>query len=430
MKKYLFLLIALAFVLLQGCSNNFPTQNENNRVGNVTLKFDKINAPKDVIAVTAYLTRENYDTLSANMNVNSAQSADLLMDNVPVGTWQLTVNATNSSDVIVYTGQSDIQVLDGATTQVNLTLQPTGEGRGSVYIAVSWGTNASAWIDYYQNPLMTRDDNTDNPNGVCQTTVLIDNNKYKTWYAHMYNSSVTDIWYAESADGYTWQNVVNHAVLAAGDSGSWDDYKVLPGAVIKDNGYFKLFYIGTQNPYDNWQIGVAVSSDGINWEKSPNPILTSNSEEYQIAVHSIVKRDSIYYLYYDSRTSNTGKFDTRLAVSYDGSTWNRSNQNPVMTATENWENGGVAFPSVVWTGSSYFMVYEGNDHSGFGSATSTDGITWVKNSANPFLTASTTYNSWAEQIAYPCLIKAGDHYRVYYTTSDQQANMKIGVVIK
>ena len=351
------------------------------------------------------------------------------MDNIPVGTWHLTVNAENSSRVVVYTGQSDIQILDGVTTQVNLTLQPTGEGRGSVYIAVSWGTNSSAWIDYYQNPLMTRYTNSDNPNGVCQTTVLIDNNKYKMWYAHMYNSSVTDIWYAESVDGYTWENVVNHAVITKGDSGSWDDYKVLPGAVIKDNGYFKLFYIGTQNPYGTWQIGQAVSTDGINWEKSPNPILSSNGEEFQIAVHSVVKRDSIYYMYYDSRSSNYGNFDVRLAISYDGSTWNRSNQNPVMTATENWENGGVAFPSVVWTGSSYFMVYEGDGHTGFGTATSTDGITWVKNNANPFLTASTTHNSWAEQIAYPYLIKAGDHYRVYYTTSDQQANMKIGVVI-
>jgi hypothetical protein len=50
------------------------------------------------------------------------------------------VNAKDSAEVVLFTGETDIQIFAGFTTQVNLVLEPTGAGFGNIYIWVTWGT--------------------------------------------------------------------------------------------------------------------------------------------------------------------------------------------------------------------------------------------------------------------------------------------------
>ncbi len=62
------------------------------------------------------------------------------------------------------------------------------------------------------------------------------------------------------------------------------------------------------------------------------------------------------------------------------------------------------------------MVYMNAAGTGFGQATSSDGIIWRKNRSNPFFTKEDTFNYWAnDKIAYPFYIKNSNTERIYHT---------------
>jgi len=94
--------------------------------------------------VEAFLTREGHDTLYGNLNLVSSTSADILFEDVAAGEWHLKVDAKDSSGVVLYTGETNINILAGVLTQVNLTLVATGQGTGSIYILVNWGTPSNS----------------------------------------------------------------------------------------------------------------------------------------------------------------------------------------------------------------------------------------------------------------------------------------------
>ncbi len=57
--------------------------------------------------------------------------------------------------------------------------------------------------------------------------------------------------------------------------------------------FIKCIILAVDNQYDSWHIGLATSSDGINWTKLQNPVLYAGvGWEYQIAVSSVLKVDN------------------------------------------------------------------------------------------------------------------------------------------
>ena len=61
------------------------------------------------------------------MNLLSDSSADILMEDIQVGEWYLKVDAKDSAGVVLYNGETNVQVFAGFTTQVNLV---PGANRG------------------------------------------------------------------------------------------------------------------------------------------------------------------------------------------------------------------------------------------------------------------------------------------------------------
>lgn len=428
MKKFIILFAALSLTIYFGCSNNLvsPLLNSTSGGGKVMLKISSDSIPGSVVKVTAILSKSGEDTLTESVVPLSNTSASIGFTNVPAGTWNLKVNALDSDSNIVYTGETDIQVNAGIVTQVSLTLIPTGQGKGNIEISVTWGQNTSGWIDYNANPIFTRYDSPTMPNGVGEAVVMLYQNKFRMWYLNLYDAGMTNVWYAESSNGYNWENVGGKAVLTAGTVGTWDDFKVAPGAVIRDSNEYKMYFIGMRDQYGAWRIGLAVSTDGINWQKYPYPVLDTTYNEFEIAVHSVLKVNGKYYMYYDSSPS----IAIYLATSVDGIHWTRNSSNPILAATKIWENGGVSYPSVIYENGEFKMIYDSKDHNGFGYATSTDGIHWVKDASNPIFTAGNTSNNWASKVAYPYFNKFGNQYRLYYTGSYYSNEIKIGVAFK
>lgn len=276
--------------------------------------------------------------------------------------------------------------------------------------------NEIVWNDYEANPILTKDNN-GSPYGPYYGRILFDDNKYKMWFANGYGSDKFDIGYAESLNGLTW-SIVKIRALEVGPTGSWDSYCVHPGAVIKDGNIYKMYYCGQSRPNDasDKRIGLATSTDGINWTRST--IETVNTIDIKGYTTDILKVDNTYYLYY-------GNSDViGVATSTDGLNWTKNNQS-VILASKVWEGTRVWSCSVIKDEDKFKMVYTTKLMNSFGYAESNDGIIWIKSEYPIFDYLRTVGTS--DNIRYPFLRKVGRSYYIYYSTVSLSYENKIRV---
>ena len=233
----------------------------------------------------------------------------------------------------------------------------------------------------------------------------------------------------ESNDRINWEIIGGRPVIDLGQQGSWDAGAVTTGPVIKEDGVYKIYYSAAVEAHQPWQIGLATSSDGIHWQKYPSPVLYSSTSgwDYSIGANSIIKIDSVYYLYYHG-WEPPATYREGLATSSDGIHWNKYSGNPVLNATESWEGTSAYYSSIIYENGIFKMIYMNylDNNMGFGKATSIDGIHWTKDANNPYFTGSNTSNNWTSRPIYPCLINIGDSYRVYYNSSYISSSTAIG----
>jgi len=431
--KYITLISSYLLILLfTSCEQNQPTSPaiDDHQSGKLFLKIDRANAPESVVWVEAFLTRQAYDTMSSTMNLLSDSTADLLLENIQAGEWHLQVDAKDSAEVVLYSGETDVQIFAGFTTQVNLVLEPTGEGVGNIYIWVTWGNTTSAnWTDFNGNPVLVNSGNYWDYSGVSQPKVLVENNLYEMFYTAQGSPYSGYIGRAFSSDGISWTSN-NNPVLSPGSPGSWDETAVCAATVIKEEDGYKMYYHGWSDPWGPWHIGLATSPDGNNWTKYPYPVIyASGGQEFQIAPSSVIKIEDTYYLYYSGM--NSPYVDIRLATSADGINWTKYSGNPILTYDKTWEGMGIYYPTVYQKNNEYAMIFMNGSGTGFGKATSPDGINWTKDESNPFFTKYDTHNNWGlGKIAYPNFIRVNTQDRIYYSGYPYEPPFSIGFVSK
>jgi len=102
--------------------------------GSMLLRFD--GAPSGITSVLATLTRESFPTRTLLLQITDS-SASGGFEEVAVGVWHLRVDARDSSEFVRYSGQTDVEVHPGETSDVSLQLLPTS---GGINIIVTWGT--------------------------------------------------------------------------------------------------------------------------------------------------------------------------------------------------------------------------------------------------------------------------------------------------
>lgn len=427
MKKTLFLFVILLFTFA-GCKLDDSVISPTSPNGKALLKFEPSTIPEGITLITAVLTRQGFNTVSGNLNILNDSTAEISFQNLTVGMWHLLVQAKDSIGMVRFSGEADVNILENQLTQVNLTLVPTGTGIGSIHIVVNWGVPASGnWIDFNGNPIFTRLNSPLNPNAVSQAKILCENGVYKMWFINVFNSAVGSIGYAKSNDGINWNYIHPTAVLSPGNYGSWDSYSVAINAIIKDGNEYKMYYSGYKNQYDMWHIGLATSLDGVNWIKRNSPVLSATSTEYQIVASDVIKVGGLYYMYF-TVISNSNNLKIYLAISNDGINWERYNNNPILMASQQWEGTGIYFPSVIYDSSQFKMVFSNKAVTGLGMAVSSDGKNWDKSNSNPFFTANQSFNQWTPEVAYPFYRKFGNEYRIYYSGTPN--NYAIGFVRK
>ncbi len=425
--RNLFLLLLLPFLFLS-CFNADPvTPQYRNETGSLTFKLDPSNTPSSVSLVVLTLSNYNFDDIISVMQITSESSAELKLNSIPTGKWNLKAEAKNLDGEVEYVGETEVVIEDNKITEVFLTLYSTNSGIGGIKIFVNW--TVSKWVDYSGNPVLSKLDNPSNPLDVRISKVIFDDGKYKMWYTAVYNSGVNNIWYAESVDGINWTTIGTSPVLDKGFPGSWDSYGFSAGAVIKEGNNYKMYYIGTDNhPFStSASVGLAESSDGITWTKFSNPVLTASNKYYRIGASSIVKQDSIYWMYFGYISIDNSNYRIGAAASLDGINWDYCN-NPILTPSINWEGSGIYFPSVIFENNKFKMIYQNSGENAFGMASGVNGHTFVKD-AFPIFTKEQSANGW-DQIAYPNFNNFNNKYCIYYSGTNDLGEVFISLLQK
>jgi predicted GH43/DUF377 family glycosyl hydrolase len=412
MRQFNLIAIIISLFFINSCSNDNITSPTDENKGAIQLKIDKANAPSNVSSVKAYLSRDGFDQLVGFLDLISDTTADITFNAIPVGKWHLIVDALDSLNNVIYTGETEVDILANFYTQVHLTLNPTGDGTGSIYIHVTWGTS-NGWKDFLQNPILSPLNNNYDFHGIIQSYIFHDDGKYIMHYAGVVNSGRKYVLKAESQDGIFWTRTKTTPILYPGDS--WDSLAVHPGPIVKENGHYRMYFSGFADQYGKWSIGLAISNNGTDWIKFPGPIIEGSDSgwEYQIIPWSIIKKNNKYYMYYAGR-GNYPEISIGVAISSDGLSWEKYQANPIITPTLSWENNGIFQPSVIYDDGIFKMAYANISSDAFGWATSSDGLNWEK-SSTPFFTTDKTVNNWSDEISYPMLIKIGSELRCYYT---------------
>ena len=218
-------------------------------------------------------------------------------------------------------------------------------------------------------------------------------------------------------------NIIKHPgnpILSVGAVGSWDDDSVWDPAILKEGMLYKMWYTGDDGSGPS-RIGLATSTDGVNWTKDTNNPVLSPSETWEaegVRAASVISDSGLYEMWYTGHDSS-GVGRIGYATSSDGVTWTKHGGSPVLDvgSSGSWEDDDVMKPTVIRQGGTYHMWYEGYDGmtSRIGHATSSDGINWIKDPANPVLDVGPP-GGWDWLYAYgPSVVAYGDVYLLWYS---------------
>jgi predicted GH43/DUF377 family glycosyl hydrolase len=127
-----------------------------------------------------------------------------------------------------------------------------------------------------------------------------------------------------------------------------------------------------------------------------------------------------------------GKSWIGYATSKDGIQWNRKSDKPVLSADLPWEKVAVMCPHVIWDGDKklYRMWYSGGEQgepNAIGYATSTDGLKWKKDQANPIFKPDPA-NNWEKDRVTACqVIPYQQGFLMFYIGFRDEAHAQIGL---
>ena len=112
---------------------------------------------------------------------------------------------------------------------------------------------------------------------------------------------------AFSDDGVTWEKYQGNPILDISPPGDWDSLYVRAPIVWKENASWKMIFTGC-DAFDSshYQIGLALSSDGISWTKfegNPvfddlNPANTNRFGQHETEGWGLIRDEDGYYLFY------------------------------------------------------------------------------------------------------------------------------------
>ena len=270
---------------------------------------------------------------------------------------------------------------------------------------------ATPWVKVSANPVFGPGLRWDS-DLVEMPSVLYESGGYKMWYSGCINSQCA-IGYATSGDGISWTRFASNPVLV-GNSASWDHSLGNP-FVMHDGPVYRMWYAGIG--YAAVQIGYATSLDGTAWTRygtSPVNLIRQTWDAAEMTIPTVIKVGATFVMYFSGHPGSS-VYSMGRATSTDGFNWTADPANPLMVASDAWEESSVQPTSLIEGPAGYDLYYTaGQGLPQIGHASSIDGRSWTKDPANPVLNVGGT-SSWDRGgVAHAKVVNASGTMRIYY----------------
>jgi subtilisin family serine protease/predicted GH43/DUF377 family glycosyl hydrolase len=301
------------------------------------------------------------------------------------------------------------------------------------------------WDKYANNPILSGNVNGTWNRQVFWPSVLYNEElvRYEMWFSASeapdgpfleFDWQPMRVGYATSNDGINWTKHPDPVLEP--EVGTWDESTAEGVVVIRENGQYKMWYIGWSPSNEIGGIGYATSQDGISWTKYPgNPVMVASTAAWQaggiLKCHVLPVQEG-YKMWYSGRNTKGSKTHIGYATSVDGINWiSDSYNNPVLATGKSgrWDDLVIDSPHVLFINNVYHMWYAGrrslNPPWQTGWATSDDGIHWNKynntntisslySDSDPVLRAGSA--QWDADFIMPgTVIHEGDSLRMWYS---------------
>jgi predicted GH43/DUF377 family glycosyl hydrolase len=206
-------------------------------------------------------------------------------------------------------------------------------------------------------------------------------------------------------------------------------------ALVEPNETWVLYFytLGGNGFMGPGEIGRATAPTATGpWTIEPDPVLnpgpSGSWDDIQVSGPNVLKTEDSYFMYYDA-LGNGGTSMIGMATSSDGVQWEKYNDpatndtafaesDPVLTVSDNgWDSKRVIDPNVIQTADGFEMIYLATSGSGkfapggfsFGAATSPDGIAWTKSDLNPVLSTE-DHSQWSQAYLATLLYVDGTYF--------------------
>ncbi len=191
---------------------------------------------------------------------------------------------------------------------------------------------------------------------------------------------------SDKADGMHWENHMPSTIIPVStDPDSPDSQHILdPGVVVKGDTLFVYYTAKSNKPDPNYSICVAISTDGTTFNKYPsNPVI-----DLAIAPEAVY-HDGLFYLFYQEQVDD--HWEVFVTTSKNGIDFNRAPKQRVLSPSRRpgaFDAFSVATVRIVKEDDYFYMTYGASSKyidypESIGLARSTDLIRWELYAHNP-----------------------------------------------
>ena len=398
------------------------TNRAQRNLGTVVLNFDMSALQGDARTLTAILTQPGASAIKKSVPIKAAQGTPTIrFDDVPAGDWAVTVRGENRSGVVTCSGTSSASVVANLSTVGTITLSPAT-------FSFSWQQERIKWKMHLGNPILQQSEEGwdsehyyfDDP------TVVKRDGVYHMWYSSAENMRGDEtfwIAYATSTDGITWTK--HGPVFGPGSGGEWMEKGAMSPAVIDDQGLFKMWFVGTNNPinYHNG-VGYASSRDGKTWEIETDPVLPTSSSIGATWHPAMMKREGLFYLFTGaSKSRSSYPMDILLFTSTDGKDWQSRGKVYSARGDRSWQSSGIAPCEVLYDGNRFKMFFTGFGREGFsiGYAESREGMNWFDTYSSPILSPAETTPWPTRAVGFPAVMRDQQKLKMWFSAITKES---------